>query len=296
MLQILSVIAPVLVIIAIGYVWARRGLPFDTATIGSLVLRVGTPALIFSSLTQADMALGDIGLMVLAATCVIAVSTVVGYAALRLMGQPSHTYLLSAMHGNTGNMGLPLVAMVFGPEGLALAVGYFAVVSMSQNTLGLIIFAGKFDGRAFLAQPVVPASALTVLVLVTGVPVPEWIGRTTELLGGLVIPTMLLLLGVSLAQLKVSDLPLAASMSVVRFVAGAAGAVAIILAFGLSGIDAGVVWLLAVMPASVLNVVFAERFGRSPEKVAGMIVVSTVATLICLPPIVWAAFWIGGTG
>ncbi|SDX29875.1 AEC family transporter [Roseicitreum antarcticum] len=288
-LSLLAVTAPVLVIIALGYIWTRFEMPFDNATIGSLVLRVGTPCLIFSTLTQAEIALGEMGVMVASAVLVIAASAALGALVLVLSGLPLHTYLLVAMHGNSGNMGLPLAAMIFGVDGLALGIAYFTVVAISQNTLGHVISAGRLDLRSFLGQPVLYASVVTVVVLVSGFAVPQWIARTTELLGGMVIPAMLLLLGVALSHLKVADLRLAAAMSLMRFGAGAIAAIALILALGLRGPEAGVVWVMATMPAAVVNVIFAERYGRDPERVAGTIVVSTVGTLAGLPLIVWAA-------
>ncbi|WP_114965519.1 AEC family transporter [Alkalilacustris brevis] len=292
--QILAVIAPVLSIVALGYVWAWRSLPFDNATIGSIVLNVGTPCLIFSTLTGADIRVSEVGLIALAAAGVIAVSTAVGVAVLRAARLPLNTYLLTAMHGNSGNMGLPLAAMVFGVEGLALAIAYFLVISISQHTLGLVISAGRVELASLMRQPIVHASALTVLVLLTEAEVPAWIMRTTELLGGLVIPAMLILLGVSLAQLKVGDLRIAFGMSAMRFAAGAAGALTVIFAFGLGAAEAGVVWIMATMPVAVINVIFAERFARSPERIAGVIVVSTLSTLAALPLVVWVALWISG--
>lgn len=293
-LELLAVSAPVFVIVAIGLVWARLALPFDMDTIGSVVLRIGTPCLIFSTLTSAQIRVTEVGEMALAAAGAIAVSTVIGVAVLRLLDMPLHTYLLTAMHGNSGNMGLPLAAMAFGVEGLALAIAYFLVVSISQNTLGLVISAGRFDPRALLRQPVIHASAVTVIVLVFDWSVPGWIGRTTELLAGLVIPAMLLLLGVSLARLKVADLRVAVGMSALRFAAGAGGALAIIAALGLHGAQAGVVWIMATMSAAVINMIFAERFARAPERIAGVIVVSTMLTLAGLPGIVWVALRLAG--
>ncbi len=295
-LQILAVIAPVLTIVGLGFLWARSGMPFDNDTIGSVVLKIGTPCLIFATLTGADIPVSEVGRMALAAACVIAVSALVGVVVLRTAGLPLNTYLLTAMHGNSGNMGLPLAAMVFGVEGLALAIAYFLVVSISQNTLGLVISAGRFDFKSLVRQPIIHASAVTTLVLVADLEVPEWISRTTELLGGIVIPTMLLLLGVALSQLKVADLWIASGMAAMRFAAGVIGAVVIIAAFRLRGAEAGVVWVMAAMPSAVINVLFAERFGRSPERVAGTIVVSTVATLAGLPLIVWTAMWVSDAG
>ncbi len=292
--ELLALSAPVFVIVALGLAWARLGLPFDSDTIGAVVLRVGTPCLIFSTLTGAQIRVSEVGEMALAAAGAIAVATVIGAAVLRVLDMPLHTYLLTAMHGNSGNMGLPLAAMAFGVEGLALAIAYFLVVSISQNTLGLVISAGRFDPGALLRQPVIHASAVTILVLVLDWPVPGWIARSTELLAGLVIPAMLLLLGVSLARLKVADLKVAVGMSALRFAAGAGGALAIIAALGLQGPQAGVVWIMATMSAAVINMIFAERFDRAPERIAGVIVVSTALTLAGLPGIVWVALLFGG--
>ncbi|MDB2552560.1 AEC family transporter [Paracoccus sp. (in: a-proteobacteria)] len=286
---ILAVTAPLFVIIGLGYLWARFKMPFDARTIGALVLQVGTPCLIFSTLTGTGAALSEMGKMVLAAILVIAASSALGALVLRIAGQPLNTYLLVAMHGNSGNMGLPLASMAFGAEGLTLGIVYFTVVAISQNTLGHVVSAGRFDPRAFLRQPVVHASVITVFVLLSGVTVPGWIARTTELLAGIVIPTMLILLGVSLSRLTVADLKLAAAMAVMRFGVGAVAGVGLILALDLGGAEAGVVWMMATMPAAVVSVIFAERYGHSPEKVAGTIVVSTVGTLAGLPLIVWIA-------
>jgi malate permease and related proteins len=294
-LQILAVVAPVLAIVGLGFLWSRLRMPFDNDTVGSLVLRIGTPCLIFATLTSADIAVAEVGRMAFAAASVIAVCAAIGVLVLRAAGLPLHTFLLTAMHGNSGNMGLPVAAMVFGADGLALAIAYFLVVSLSQHTLGLVISAGRLELRSLARQPVMYAAAITVLVLVTGAPVPGWLARTAELLGGIVIPTMLLLLGVALSQLKVADLGIAAAMAAMRFGAGALGALAIVLALGLTGAEAGVVWIMATMPVAVVNVLYAERFARSPERVAGTIVVSTVATLAGLPLIVLGALWIAGS-
>lgn len=295
-LEILAVIAPVLVIIGLGWIWARARMPFDSPTIGNLVLRIGTPCLIFSTLTGSETALDEMGRMVLAAVAVIALAMLIGMAVLRLVGLPWHTYLLAAMHGNSGNMGLPLAAMAFGVEGLALAIAYFTVVSISQNSLGLVVSAGKFDAGDLLRQPVIHAAAITVAVLLLDLPVPGWLARTTELLGGIVIPAMLILLGVALAQLTVRDLRLALGISALRFGAGAVAALAVIFGLGLGGTEAGVVWIISVMPVAAMQIVFAERYGRSPERIAGVIVVSTLLTLLGLPLVVAAAWWLAGVG
>src|SRR5690606_11815469 len=41
--QIFGIIAPVLVCVLIGFVWVRRGRPFDTGMVSSLVMYIGAP-------------------------------------------------------------------------------------------------------------------------------------------------------------------------------------------------------------------------------------------------------------
>jgi len=53
--------------------------------------------------------------------------------------------------------------------------------------------------------------------------------------------------------------------------------------FGLSGVAKGVVILQSAMPVAVFNYLFAVRYGREPQVVAGMVVVSTLLSFVLLP-------------
>ncbi len=68
----------------------------------------------------------------------------------------------------------------------------------------------------------------------------------------------------------------------------------IIWALDLTGVMAGVVFLQAAMPAAVFNFVFAQRFGRDPEKVAAVILLSTLISFATLPFLVASALRIAG--
>jgi len=55
----------------------------------------------------------------------------------------------------------------------------------------------------------------------------------------------------------------------------------------LSGTEKGVVLLQASMPVAVFNYLFAERYQRAPEAVAGMVVMSTLLSFITIPALLW---------
>jgi len=281
--QIFAVVAPVLLIAGLGYLWAKRGAPFDNATISGLVMNLGSPCLIFSSLTRIALDPAAFTGVLLASIGVLSLCLVLGILLLKAMDKPLTTFLPSLVHPNTGNMGLPLALMAFGETGLALAISYFFINSVSQYTLGLSISSGRFSPAQLLRQPIIWAVAAALLFRWTGADVPPVIGSTTALVGGLVIPAMLLMLGNSLASLHVASLPTAAIIAVARLAFGFLAGLSMIWLLDLDGMVAGVVIMQATMPAAVFNYVFAERFGREPEKVAAVILLSTLISFATLP-------------
>jgi len=287
--QILTITAPVFCIVALGFFWARWQQPFDAETMTNLVVKVATPCLVFTNLTQLNLSLNTIATMASAAAFALILSACIGAAILKVSGLPQLTYLASLMHPNTGNIGLPLALMAFGGEGLALAVAYFIVISTSQYTIGYGISAGSVSVKRFFQQPLLYAVIVSLIVVSVNIQIPVWIASTTQLLSGLVIPMLLMVLGYSLAELKVSDIKLALYLSVVRLAIGVVVGLLVITILGLSGTQAGVVFLLSVMPIAVFNFVFAKHFNRSPEKVASVIIASTLLVFLLLPGLVWVA-------
>ena len=49
------------------------------------------------------------------------------------------------------------------------------------------------------------------------------------------------------------------------------------------------------MPVAVFNFVFADRFNRSPERVAATVLVSTLLAMACLPALVALSLNIAAT-
>ena len=82
----------------------------------------------------------------------------------------------------------------------------FAISASLQFTLGVAIAAGHANWQRLLRMPLLYAVALAILVLELRIPVPGWVANTTDLLGGLVIPLMLITLGVSLSKLRIESL------------------------------------------------------------------------------------------
>lgn len=292
LMQMLNVLGPITIITMIGYLMGRSRVGLETRSLSRLVIMVATPSMIFFTLTSLHVAPATIQVMSGAALLCMAIAGVCALVVLLGLGQSVRSFLPPLMLPNSGNLGLPLVLLAFGPEGLQLGVAYFFVVSLVQHTFGLSVYSGSLKLGLLARQPLIYAVAAVVIVTWSGIEVPSIILTTTEMLGGMMIPAMLILLGASLATLQVSDLGPAVVIAVARLIIGVGSALVVIWALGFTGTMAGVVFLLASMPTAIVNYVLAERYAHNPRQVAGAIVASTVLTFLCLPVLLWVALQI----
>jgi predicted permease len=100
------------------------------------------------------------------------------------------------------------------------------------------------------------------------------------------IPLMLLALGNTLGGLRARRLPFAMGWGIGRLVLGFAVALGVAELFGLEGPAKGVLVLQGTMPAAIFNYLFAARYGREPDDIAGIVLISTVASAVTLPLLV----------
>lgn len=286
-LHLLPILAPVFIATAIGFIWARSGADYPSDFIGRLVMTVGTPCLIVSSMASTEVELASISRVALAAALVLGTTGLLGYCLLRIKGLDVATYLPPMVLPNNGNMGLPVCLFAFGEHGLALALGYFLVMILITFTVGLAVVAGghgpKAMCKAVLSQPVLWAMLVAVGLLLSDTPVPLWLANTLDLLGGFAIPLMMITLGVSLGRLKVKKLKRSVSFSALRIGGGLAVAYLVVGALGLSGTERGVVLLQSAMPVAVFTYILSLRYERDYQEVAAMVVTSTAMAFITLP-------------
>ncbi len=281
--DLLATIAPVLITVAVGFVWGRAGLPFDTNQITRLITLVGTPCLIISILLKVSPALEVLGTVALISAISVTVMGLAGAILLRGVHLSCKTYLPSLIFANNGNMGLPLCLFAFGDSGLALAIAYFTVTAVGQFTVGQAIAAGPGPLRQIWRTPLIWAVAVALMLMATETDLPRWASNTINLIGQLTIPLMLLALGVSLSRLKVRTLVRSSVLAGVRIGGGLALGFLLVWLFGLEGEERGVVLIQASMPVAVFNYLFAQFYGNRPEEIAGIVLISTAMSFVVLP-------------
>jgi len=289
--QLLGTIAPVMIVIAVGYLWAKIKKPYDTRFVSDLVINAGSPCLIVASLVSVNLNTGALLQVFFACVLVMMAAGMIAGIGLRLTGQSVSTYLPAMVFPNIGNMGLPLCLYAFGAQGLALAVAYFTTVSIFMFTCGpLIAKGGLKDGLLnILKHPIIISVVVALGIKVSGVALPVWMMRPVQLIGDITIPLMLFTLGVSLSRLKVENLARSILFGSLRILLGLGTGLLVVAVLGITGTPRGVILIQASMPVAVFNYLFAVQYDRSPELVAGIVVFSTLISFCALPLILTLA-------
>lgn len=263
--------------------WKRLNKSYDTQLISNLVINVGAPCLVLSTLSHENVKLADLETIGAAAAGFLAVIAVMGTGLIWIAKAPYRPYLPILIFGNTGNLGLPLCLFAFGKEGLALGIVFYVISSMLLFTVGGWLWSGAYHPTAFLKTPLIYSVLTALILLVTGLHFPTWLSRAIHLIGQITIPLMLITLGVSLCNLKVTHFGRVLLVALLRLGLGFAVGLLIVDLLGMKGIPRGVVLLESTTPVAVFNFLFASRYNRRADEVAGVVVISTLVFLLVLP-------------
>ncbi len=281
-LAVVETVFPVFVLIAVGYGFGAVR-QIDLFSLTEIVVYLGGPALVFTSLAGGHMEPGDVALTAFGTAFIVGGVGLLLRACARLSGRDAAGLYLPAMFFNAGNMLLPLSLFAFGQPGLRYGVIVFSIAALLQSSLGVAIASGRVRLDETFKLPYVYAAVAGLALQYTGSEVPRVVMRPLALLAELAVPLMLISLGLRLRSVSLQEWRGPAVAATFRLVGGYLVGRTFVDLFGVEGIPRDVLLLASVMPAAVVNFVFAEKYGNESGIVAGAVVVSTVVSAIAIP-------------
>ncbi|MFT5258276.1 MAG: putative permease [Saprospiraceae bacterium] len=278
---VLQILFPVFVLILIGYFYGRRYNP-ELVSANQLNMRLFVPALVFDSLTEANFEATNLVNLVIAALFVVIGSGLLAWPIARFFKYPLPIFIPPMMFNNCGNMGLPVALLAFGESGLQIALVLFLVSNTLHFTLGVRLVGGKmsFNGVFFNAVNVAMVAGIAVNLL--QLPLPETIALPIKMLGQIAIPLMLVSLGVRMVGVNLETISTGLVGALVRPLVGVLSAVLVVTWLPLSSLEVQSVILFAALPPAVLNYLFAEQFGQSPQQVAAIVIAGNAIAVAVL--------------
>jgi len=288
-LEILTGITlPVLVLVALGWASQRR-LGFDLNTLSRLTVYVVLPAALVHFLTTAEIPLIDVWPTAWFMLLQFAVHYALGYGLGAAIGQDAQTRHLFGWliaFPNSGNYGLPLIALSFPPDFLLHQTIAVSTHMVLISTLGIWLMArngpnGPGVGKLLFGNPVLPAVAVGLLIKGFEVGLPVAVATPLKLMGDAFTPLALFLLGAQLTTVTVETArgPMASTAAIKLL---AAPAVTWALAVATDFSDAMVAFFVVgtATPTGIMLAIFAAQYRAQPQFVSAIVFFATVLSAL----------------
>ena len=210
-------VAEIVIVIALGY-WLRNsgrlGDEFK-GNISFLIMNIDLPASIFVSVLKylnRDKLASLSGGLIFAFGSFL-VSYILAWLltkVLRIRKGRRGTFINMFANANTIFIGLPLNMALFGTKSLPYFLVYYGMNTISTWAVGVFFISAddptadksqkqKFNWRKLLPAPLV-GFLVSLVFLLLAIPIPDWITKTLDMVGGIVTPMSLIYIGIILAD------------------------------------------------------------------------------------------------
>ena len=293
--RIIGIILPVLIIVAAGYGYARlRGnsVRSDMTAVNRVSMEVLCPLLVFTALAGKDFDLATNGVLILAGGLIALGSGVLAWPLARFLGYDVRSFVPPMMYNNCGNMGLPLALLAFGAAGVPAMIALFMACNLVYFSIGIkILESGRHGEHAsffkFLASPMMIAMLIGIGFSVAGLSLPAPLFMALKMLGEACIPIMLFALGIRMIDVSFRCWQIGLVGAVVCPVAGLAVAWILNMLLPMSTQQRGLMYLFAALPPAVFCFMMAEHYKQEPDKVAAIVLLGNLASVVFVPVGLW---------
>ncbi|TAG83089.1 MAG: AEC family transporter [Betaproteobacteria bacterium] len=281
-LRIGEIVLPVLLIILLGYALGRAWKP-DMRVMNRFNLDVFGPFLVLAYLSDKSVDLLSLWPLAAASVLVVVGSGILSWPFAKLAGESPRTFVPPMMFNNCGNMGLPLALFAFGPIGVAGMVALFTTSNLLHFTLGSFIVNRHAEWKFLLKSPMIWATVAGAAIGFSGFHIPDVIHKPMKMIGDSAIPLMLLSLGVRMNDVKRSDFSVSLLAAAVCPITGLIMAAIVAHVVPMTKEQIGLVFLFGALPPAVLNFLVADYYKQEPAKVASIVLVGNIASVVFVP-------------
>ncbi len=200
--------------------------------------------------------------------------------------------MYASMFSNMGNAGLPVVNLVFGPEGVFFASMYLLVPRVLQWTVGLGFFIRPHKGsfvKNVLLNPMVVVVYIGFFIMATGLVIPGVFGTAIARLGDMTSPLSMILIGAALGTMALRDLVRGdvLGVSLLRLIAFPLMMALLMRLIGVGSMALHICTVLMAMPVASNTAAIAERYGGDYRFASACVSVSTLLSVVTVPVITW---------
>ena len=306
MINTLNAIAPIFLIIAIGYVLYRTRIVGEEvwSAIEHICFYLLLPFLIIRTLSRANLGgvpIVDFTLVLVVAIFGMSLLLILIHTALRSrypQGGPSFTSLFQGITRFHGFVALATIGPLYGDEGVTLAAIALAIMVPMLNMLSVIVLSVYGSGNSdpdfkqvllrILKNPLIIACVTGLVFNWTGV--PDVIFDTIIIIGNGGLGLALLAVGAGLRIGKAADQKLLIATGVFTRLIGMP-VIIIVMAWliGLEGLPRTVAIIAGAVPTAASSYVMARKMGGNAELMSNIMTFQVIAAVFTLPVFIYIA-------
>ena len=288
-----------LIILVIGFIANKTNIIDEQGNknLSKITLNITQGTMILSSVMNAtpSMSSGElltlVGVSFLMYVILFILSFVIRWL-LRVPKKDGYTYQFAVMFGNVGFMGYPIVSSLLGTE----AIFYVALFNIPFNiliySLGIFLISGgdgyKFKPKSLINVPFI-STFIAIGIFLFKIPIPAPVSGATNLLGGMVVPAAMLVIGSSLGKISLKDilgdwrvyafLPLSLIVSPVIIWA-------ILRTFVTSPLILSVAVIIAAMPVAANSTMLSMAYNGNETLASKTVFMTTVVSVVTIPLVI----------
>jgi malonate transporter len=301
--SVAGALLPVVLLIAAGYLAGRRRWiqPSSVKDLSNLIFLLLAPALLFRAMSTVDV--GELRFKAVSAYFIGAGLLFALTMALRGFNRQAAVLALANTYSNTVMIGIPLIGLAYGSDGMVLLltlISLHSVVLLTSATVVLELAVAHEQARSSssgarhsmartvlravrnaIIHPVPIPIIAGLLFAQTGLVMPAWVDKPLALLGQAFGPVALVMVGITLASTPIgSHWRGALTQALVKNLLHPVVVAAIAWLLGVRGLPLAVMIVAASLPMGANVFLFSQRYRTSEELVTASVAVSTALGLI----------------
>ena len=293
-MDLLLIVLPAFLIFGAGFI-GQKLLKLDIKSISTMSLYLMLPFLTFDTFYSNELNVEYFYMFLftfLLALIMMTLTVLFGFFIKADRTQMS-AMLLGTIFPNSGNYGAPVAMFAFGAIGFQYAVIFMVIHAFLMNTIGIFIASYgsekttsiKDSLMRVIKMPVLYGFLFGVLFQLLHIELPSTIQDGISLVGSASIPTVMLILGMQLAEIKPQkfELKYVNTVTIFRMIISPLLAVGLVNFMPVNDMIKNVYILLAAMPIAANTTLLAVQFNVKPDLTSFTTLVTTLLSLVTIP-------------
>lgn len=293
-MDLLLVVLPAFIIFGTGYI-GQKIFSLDIKSVSTMALYLMLPFLTFDTFYTNDLNMEYLYMFILSILLTILLVIITLFIGKLIKSDKAHisAMMLGTVFPNSGNYGAPIALFAFGTKAFNYAVIIMVIHSLIQTTIGIFIASYGSEKSTTIKEalmnvikmPVLYGVVLGTLFQLLHIDLPPTIVEGISLLGDASIPTVMLILGMQLTEIKSQkfDYKYINTVTGIRMIISPLVAVVLVSLFPINDLLKSVFILLAAMPVAVNTTMLAVQFDTKPNFVSYTTLITTLVSLLTIP-------------